>query len=90
MEEEVSELSIDGENAVSVDNIDKFKGHRGRALHGIEIAAGWAEAAMAAKRDEFEFAALWAAIHGAAEGGITAAKHLINIFHDRRSWMKSI
>ena len=37
MEKEIPEIFINGENTMAVYNIDKLKGHRGSALHGIEI-----------------------------------------------------
>ena len=51
--EEVPELAVNCKNAVSVADIYQFKGHGGGALHGVEIPAGRAEAAVAAERDEF-------------------------------------
>lgn len=48
MEEEFTELFIDGKNTVTVGNINEFKGHRGSTFHGIFIAASGTEAAMAA------------------------------------------
>ncbi len=53
IEEKIPELLINGEDAMAVGNIDQFKGHRGSALHGIEVSTGRAEAAVAAKRDKF-------------------------------------
>ena len=53
MEKEIPQLFINGEYAVAVCDIDQFKGHRGSTLHGIEISAGRAEAAMAAERNKF-------------------------------------
>lgn len=52
MQEKIPELFIDGEDTVAVLNIYQFKGHRGSALHGVEIPAGRAETAMAAEGDK--------------------------------------
>lgn len=89
-EEEVTKLLIDGKDAVSVNNIDELEGHRGSAPHGVEITAGRAKAAVAAEGDKFQLTALRAAVHSAAERRVTAAQHTIDIFHHRRSGMKSI
>ena len=71
-------------------DINKFKGHRGSAFHGICIATGGAETAMASERNKFEFATVGAAIHGAAKGRIAAVDHFINIFNDGIPGMQSI
>ena len=36
---------------------------------------------MAAEKDKFELTAVRTAVHGTAEGRITAADHFIDIFH---------
>lgn len=51
--EEVPELAVNGENTVPVNGADELKGHRSRALHGIQIPTGGAEAAVTAERDGF-------------------------------------
>jgi hypothetical protein len=89
-QKEVTEIFINGENAMTVLNIDQFEGHTGRAFHGIFVAAGRTKTAVAAERDEFKFTAVWTAIHGTAERGITAVDHFFNIFHLSFSGMKSI
>ena len=75
---------------MAVGDINKFQGHRGRAFHGIFITASRTEAAMTAEGNEFQFAAVRAAIHGSAEGRVAAVEHLINIFHLSFSGMESI
>ena len=52
IEEKIPELRINGKNTMSVRDIDQFKGHRGSALHGVEIPAGRTETAVAAERDK--------------------------------------
>ena len=52
IEEKIPELLINGKNTMSVSDIDQFKGHRGSALHGIEISTGRTETAVAAKGDK--------------------------------------
>lgn len=53
LQEEIPELRINGKNTMPVSDIDQFKGHRGSALHGVEIPTGRTETAVAAERDEF-------------------------------------
>ena len=53
LQKEIPELAVNGENTVSVDAVDEFKGHRSSALHGVQIPAGRAEAAVAAEGNEF-------------------------------------
>ncbi len=72
MEEEFTELFINGKNTVAVGNINEFKGHRGSTFHGIFIATRGTETAMAAEGDKFKLTAMGAAIHGPAKGGVTA------------------
>ena len=56
MEEKLTEPG-NGKDAMPVEDIDELKGHGGSAFHGILVATGGAEAAVAAERDELEPAA---------------------------------
>ena len=67
LKEKITEIFINGKNTVAMSNIDQFKRHIGRAFHGIFVAAGRAETAVTAERNEFEFSAVRTAIHCAAE-----------------------
>ena len=87
IEEETAELVINGKNTVAVWDIDKLKGHGGSALHGVEITAGRAEAAVAAERDEFQLSAMRTAVHFPAERGIAAVNHFFHVLNDRIAWM---
>ena len=82
LKEEVPELAVDGEDTVPVDAADELKGHGGSALHGVQVPTGGAEAAVAAERNEFQFAAVGTAIHCTTKGRIAAVDHLLNIFDD--------
>ena len=73
-----------------VGDIDELKGHGGSAFHGVLVATGGAETAVAAERDELKPAAAWAALHGAAKGRIATVNHLIDIFHFRIPGVESI
>ena len=76
--------------AVSVLNVNQFKRHGGRAIHRILVTASRTETAVAAKRNELKFSAVWTAIHSATKRRITTVDHFFDIFHLRRSGMKSI
>ena len=47
MQEKVPELRVNRKDTMAMDDIDEFERHRSSTLHGIFIAAGRAEAAMA-------------------------------------------
>ncbi len=85
-----SEFFRDRKNTMAVITVDQFSCHGGCPFPGVQVAARWAETGMAAKRDKMEMAAMRAAIHGAAKGGVTAVDHLINVFNLRWAGMKSI
>lgn len=90
LQKEMAEIFVNGKNAVPVGGVDQFKGHGSSALHGIEVPTGGAETAVAAERDKFQFSAVWAAVHGAAKGGIAAVYHFLHVFNDRGTWMKNV
>lgn len=90
MEEEATEVFVNGKDAVPVRNADYLERHAGSAFHSVLVAAGRAEAAVTAKGDKFELPAVRAAIHGAAERGITAVYHLFDVFHFTIAWMEGI
>ena len=48
----ITRVFVYGENTMPVSDTDQFKGHRGSALHGVEIPTGRTETAMAAERDK--------------------------------------
>ena len=81
MQEKVPELRVNRKDTMAMDDIDEFERHRSSTLHGIFIAAGRAEAAVTAERDEFQFSAVRTAVHSAAKGRIATVYHLIDIFH---------
>lgn len=83
MEEKLAEPGINGKDTMSVGDIDELKGHGGSAFHGVLVAIGGVETAVAAERDEFQFSAVRAAVHGTAERRIATVNHLIDIFHFR-------
>lgn len=73
LKEKVTEIFIDGKNAMTVLDINQFKRHTGRALHGIFVPAGSTKAAVTAERDEFKVSAVRAVVHRPARRGVTAA-----------------
>ena len=52
IQEKIPELRINGKNTMSVSDIDQFKGHRGCALHSVEVSTGGTESAVTAERNE--------------------------------------
>ena len=80
----------DGENAVTMPAVDELEGHCLSPFYRILGATGGTEPGMTAKRNKLKITATWTAIHGATKGGITTIDHLIYVFHDGWTWMKSI
>ena len=70
--------------------INEFKGHFCGAVNAVFVTAGRAKFRMAAERNEFQFAAVGTAIHGTAVRRVPAVNHLLNVFHNNGTWMKSI
>lgn len=90
VQEKLPEALVNGKDAVPVGDIEEFEGHRGSALHGVFIAAGRAETAVAAEGDKFKFPTGRAAVHGAAEGRVPTMDHLADVFDDGRAGMEFI
>ena len=63
MKKKIPEIFINGKHTVPMSNIDQFKSHTGSAFHGIFVAAGGTEAAVAAKGNKFKVAKMGAGIH---------------------------
>jgi hypothetical protein len=87
---EITEIFVDGENTMSVSNINQLKGHVGGAFHRILISTSRTETAMTAEGNEFKVTALRAAIHGTTIRRVTTINHLLDIFDNRVARMKSI
>ena len=88
--EEVTEMFVDGENAMPVNNINQFEGHVGGAFHRILIPTGGTEAAVTSEGNEFKFPTFGAAVHGTAIRRITTINHLLDVFNYCVARMKSI
>ena len=69
---------------------NEFKRHTGSAFHGIFVATGRAETAVAAERDKFKISTVSAGIHGTAERRVATVNHLIYVFYLRTSGMKRV
>ena len=87
---EVTEIFIDGENAMPVSNVNQFEGHVGGAFHRILIPTGWTEAAVTSERNEFKFPTFGAAVHGTTIRRVTTINHLLDVFNYCVARMKSI
>ncbi len=90
IQKERAQIFINGKNKVPVGTVNEFKGHFSRAVHAVPVAAGRAKFGMAAERNEFQFAAVWAAVHGTAIRRITTMNHLLNVFHNNGTGMKNL
>ena len=86
----MTKFLIDCENTMTMCAVNKLKGHTGRAFLGILHTASRAEAAFAVEGNKFHVVASGADIHGTAKRRITTVDHFFDIFHLRRSGMKSI
>lgn len=83
IQEKLPELFINGKNTMTVGDIEQLKGHGSSTLHCVEIPAGRAEAAMAAKRNKFELSTEGTAIHSPTKGRVTTVDHFIHVFYHR-------
>lgn len=88
--EEDAKLLWDGKNAMSVNTLNDFERHGSGALDGIEISAGRAKAALAAKRNKFERTTRRTPIHGSAISRISAMNHLFDAFKNNRASLKGV
>ena len=87
IEEKLPELFINGKNTMTVGDIEQLKGHGSSTLHCVEISAGRAESAMAAKRNKFELSTEGTAIHSPTKGRVTTVDHFIYVVNNRLTWM---
>ena len=90
LEEKISEILINSENTMSMFDGDEFKRHTGSAFHGVFIATGRTETAVAAERDKFKISTVSAGVHGTAKGRVATVNHFIYVFYLGPSGMKSI
>ena len=75
-----TEIFINREDTVSVPDVNEFKRHGCSTFHRILVAAGGAETAVAAKRNELKFSTVWASIHSATKRRVTTVDHFFDIF----------
>lgn len=90
LQEEVTELLIDGKDAVAMGALDEFEGHGIGTVLAVFDAAGRAETAFAAEGNKFHVSAFRTGVHCAAKRGITAMDHLVNVGDDTLAWMQDI
>ncbi len=90
IEKERTQVFINGKNEVPVSTVNEFEGHFRRAVNAVFIAAGRAKFRVTAERNEFQFAAVGAAIHGAAVRRVSTVDHFLNIFHNNGTGMEDI
>lgn len=70
--------------------INEFKGHFCGAVDAVFVTASRAKFRMAAERNKFKFAAVGTAIHGTTVRRVSTVNHLLDIFHNNGTGMKSI
>ena len=58
---------------MAVLDVDEFERHAGGTFHGIFVSTGRTKAAVTAKRNKLEVAAVGAGVHSAAKKGLAAA-----------------
>ena len=90
VKEKITEIFINREDTVSVLDVNEFKRHGCSTFHRVLVAAGGAETAVAAKRNELKFSTVRASIHSATKSRVTTVDHFFDIFHLGRSGIKSI
>ena len=86
MEEKITEIFINREDAVSVLNVNQLCS----TFHGILVTARGTETAVVAKRNGLKISTVWVAVHSTTQRRITTVYHLFDIFYLRSSGMKSI
>ena len=89
-QEKVTKVFINGENAVPVLDINKFKGHLCSPFHGIFITTGGAETAVASERDKFKVTTMGTSVHGATVGRVTAVDHFFDVFQFAFTWVEGV
>ena len=67
LKKKVSEILINGKNAMAVQDTDEFERHTGGAFHSIFVSAGRTKAAVTTKRNKLEITTVGAGVHGAAK-----------------------
>ena len=90
LQEEGSQIFINGEDNMPVSAAEEFKGHFSGEVNAVLVTTGRAKFGMAAKGDEFKFATMSTAIHSSAKGGISTVNHFFDVFHDNGTGMKDI
>ena len=87
VQKKMSEVFINGKNAVSVLDRNELKGHTGSTFHRVFVPAGRTETAVTAERDKFHVSTVRATVHGTTKSGIAAMDHFIYVFYNRMTWM---
>lgn len=82
VKEEGTQFFCNGEDTVTVCDVQNLKGHGSGTVDGVFRTAGGTEAAVAAERDKFKVPTFVTAIHGTAERRVTTVEHPVNIPDD--------
>ena len=86
----MAKVLIYSKDTVSVRYIDELESHVGGTFHGILIAAGRAEAAVATEGNKLQFATPGTAIHRPAKSRVTTMNHLLDVLDDSVARMKGV
>ena len=86
----MTQLLRNRKNAMSVNALNDFEGHGSGTLDGIEITAGRAETAFAAKRNKFERTTRRTPVHCTAEGRSSTMNHFLDTFKNNRACFQGV
>lgn len=90
IQKERPQVFINGKNEVSVCAVNEFKGHFCGEVNGVFVTAGRAKLRMAAEGNEFQFAAVGTGKHGTTKRRVSTVNHLLHVFQNNGTRMKSI
>ena len=68
-QKEKAQFLVNGKNTMTMDTVDKFKRHTGRAFLRIFHATGRTETAVTTKRNKFHVVTIWTDIHAPPKEG---------------------
>ena len=86
----MSEIFIDGKDAMTMMTLNEFKRHGSSAVIAILGTTGRTKLGMTTKRNKFKVATMSAAIHCTTKRRVTTVNHLVDAFHNDITGMKSI
>lgn len=73
IQKEITEIFINSKDAMTVLDMNQFKGHTGGAFHGIFVSTSRAKTAVTAEGNKLKFPTVGTSVHGSAKRRITTA-----------------